>query len=322
MQNNSHNDHEITYKNPIRGITNIGDPFVLKANNYFYMYATSKPDTGFKVWRSPNLVDWEEKGMAYDKNQQPNVWGTGDFWAPEVIEYKNQYYMNYSARNKKGHLQISIATSKDPLGPFIDISTEIVHQEGSYIDGHMLIDEDGTPYLYYVKDCSENIIDGNHVSQIFVQQMNEELTELLGSPQLLIEQDHEWEGLDGNYQWNEGPFVLKHQHKYYLMYSANFFGGHDYSVGYATSDYPTGPFVKAEENPILAKDLSKQISGPGHNSVTIGPDNKTSYIVYHIHTDPEQPSGDRQMSIDRLYIEDGKLKVDGPTASEQTIQLS
>lgn len=36
--------------------------------------------------------------------------------------------MTYSARNKEGHLQISIAVSEDPLGPFKDCSENILRR--------------------------------------------------------------------------------------------------------------------------------------------------------------------------------------------------
>ncbi len=316
-------NHEktINYTNPVGGITNIGDPFVLKDGDKYFMYATSAATIGFRVWQSDNLVDWEEKGMAYDTGEQSNQWANGDFWAPEVIKYNHQFYMTYSARNLEGHLQISVAVSKDPLGPFKDISTEIIKQEGSYIDGDIFIEEDGTPYFYYVKDCSENVIKGKHISQIFVQKMNNDLTSLIGEPQLLLEPDQEWEGLNGDYQWNEGPFVLKHEKKYYLMYSSNYFASADYGVGYAVANNPMGPFKKAGENPVLEKDLKNGISGPGHNSVTTGLDGKTLYTVYHTHTFPEDPSGDRQMNIDRLYFENGKLKIDGPSYTEKKIMV-
>ena len=315
------NSKTLSYTNPVGEITNIGDPFVLKDGDSYYMYATSAPSYGFKVWQSANLVDWQESGTVYDISEQAEQWAYGDFWAPEVIKYRNQYYMTYSARNEEGHLQISVAASKDPKGPFKDISTEIIKQEGSYIDGHIFIEDDGTPYLYYVKDCSENIINNQHVSQIFVQKMNSDLTEVIGEPQLLLTPDQEWEGLNQEYVWNEGPFVLKHDEKYFLMYSANYFGSADYSVGYAVADNPVGPFVKADENPILSKNLENGISGPGHNSVTVGPDGESLYAVYHTHTFPDYPSGDRQMNIDRLSFENGKLKIDGPSYTERKIKI-
>jgi beta-xylosidase len=315
------NEKTITYTNPVGGMTNIGDPFVLKDGSKYYMYATSAATIGFRVWQSDNLVEWEERGMAFDQGEQSDQWATGDFWAPEVRKYNNQFYMTYSARNKDGHLRISIAVSNNPLGPFKDVNPDIIKQEGSYIDGDIFIEDDGTPYLYYVKDCSENLINGNHVSQIFAQRMTSDLTSLLGEPQLLLQPDQEWEGLNSDYQWNEGPFVLKHDNKYYLMYSSNYYASEDYSVGYAVADNPMGPFKKAKENPVLSKDVENGVSGPGHNSVTVGPDGKTLYAVYHTHTNPEDPSGDRQMNIDRLYFKDGKLKIDGPSSTKQKIIL-
>lgn len=306
---------EIYYNNPIGNMTDIGDPYILKDDGKYYMYATSAPGVGFLVWESDNLVDWEEYGLAYD-HMHSDLWATGDFWAPEVIKHGDTYYMSYSARNQEDSLRIAIATSDSPTGPFVDANPDLIADEGSYIDGHFFIDDDGTPYFYYVKDNYENIVDGKHVSHIYVQEMANDLLSLVGEPQFLLEPDHEWEDPNGDYQWNEGPFVIKHEDRYYLMYSANFFAGPNYAVGYAVSDNPMGPFEKSDTNPILTSDLSKGISGPGHNSVTKGLDDETLYIVYHIHTDPNNPSGNRRPAIDRLYFEDGELKVDGPTTDD------
>lgn len=40
-------------------ITGIGDPFILKHGDTYYMYATSAPD-GFRYFTSDNLIDWKE----------------------------------------------------------------------------------------------------------------------------------------------------------------------------------------------------------------------------------------------------------------------
>ncbi|OCL28772.1 glycoside hydrolase [Orenia metallireducens] len=309
---------EETYTNPVGEITDIGDPFVIKHQDQYYMYATSAPDFGFKVWESTDLVNWEEKALALDSGLEGNRWGTGDFWAPEVINYQDKFYMTYSARDEDGHLKIALAVSDNPIGPFINLKAPLFDRGMSYIDGHILIDQ-GVPYLYYVKDCSENIINGVHTSQIFVQEMSKDLLELKGEPTLVVEPSQSWEGISESWQWNEGPFVLKHEGTYYLMYSANVYSSSDYSIGYATADNPLGPWKKYKNNPILVKDLENGISGPGHNSVISSPDDSELFIVYHIHTYPDMPNGNRTMSIDRLYFEDGILKVEGPTSTPQPV---
>lgn len=309
----------VTYQNPIGTMTDIGDPYVLKDGDTYYMYATSIPHLGFMVWESKNLVDWEEAGIAYDHREQNEQWAINDFWAPEVIEKDGTYYMSYSARNQSDSLRIAIAASDSPTGPFIDANPDIIEEEGSYIDGHFFIDDDGTPYFYYVKDNYENIVDENNVSHIYVQEMSKDLLNLVGEPQFLLGPDQEWEDPQGEFQWNEGPFVVKEDNRYYLMYSANLFASSDYAIGYAVADHPMGPFEKSENNPILSKDLENGISGPGHNSVTIGLDNETLYAVYHIHTQPSNPSGNRRPAIDRIYFENGEMKIDGPTSDPQDL---
>lgn len=311
---------KIIFENSVGEMTNIGDPFILKDGDTYYMYATSMPSLGFKVWQSENLVEWEEKGIAYNHNYQSEKWAVSDFWAPEVIQKDDMYYLVFSARNFGGSLKTTIATSNSPTGPFIDTTVDIIGKEGSYIDGHIFIDDDETPYLYYVKDNFENIIEGKHISHIYVQQMSDDLLSLVGEANLILEPDQDWENPTGDYQWNEGPFIVKNENRYYLMYSANFFASSDYAVGYAVANNPMGPFEKSEINPILSSDLTNGISGPGHNSVTRGLDNKTLYAVYHIHTDPTNPSGNRRMAIDRLYFEDGKMKIEGPTTTSQELK--
>ena len=58
------------------------------------------------------------------------------------------------------------------------------------------------------------------------------------------------------------------------------------------------------------------IWAPQH--IFLYPDGKEMFIVYHSHADPQKPSGDRVVNIDRLYFdEDGRLKIKGPTRSPQ-----
>lgn len=45
-------------------ITGIGDPFILKHGDTYYMYATSAPD-GFLYFTSDNLIDWKEGEYCY-----------------------------------------------------------------------------------------------------------------------------------------------------------------------------------------------------------------------------------------------------------------
>lgn len=306
------------YTNPLSNITNIGDPYILKVGNKYYMYATSS-GSGFKVWESSNMIDWTDKGLALNKNDVSNQWGSGNFWAPEVKAYNHKYYMSYSAISPNGKMKIRIASSDSPLGPFINWSEPFFQSDDfSYIDADIFIDANKA-YLYYVKDCSTNILNGKHISQIYTVEIDTELKRIIGTPQMILSPDQTWEGLNKDWQWNEGPYVIKNDNLYYLLYSANVYNSSDYSVGYATATSPLGPWIKSTDNPILKKDIASKVSGPGHCCITTSPDDKEFFIVYHTHTFFDAPSGNRNLCIDRLIFSQHKIATIQPTRTAQPL---
>jgi beta-xylosidase len=76
----------------------------------------------------------------------------------------------------------------------------------------------------------------------------------------------------------EGPFMLKHNGKYYFMWSEGDWTGTDYCVAYAIADSPFGPFKRVGK--ILEQD-TKIANGAGHHSIIKGPGKDEWYIVYH-----------------------------------------
>jgi len=293
------------------GITNIGDPFVLNHQGVYYVYATSFFQ-GFYVWTSKDLKTFEGPFKAYEKSKRS--FGASDFWAPEVIVHDGQYIMHYSARDPKdGRLKIGVAKATSPLGPFIDVYDQQPMFDFGYavIDGHVFIDDDQKKYFYFARDCSEYVYEGRHESHLYVSMISDDLLSLKGDIIRVLQPSQPWEFKSGESRWNEGPFLLKHDGFYYLMYSSNFYASKEYAIGYATSKSPLGPFIKAEENPVLSY-VDQVISGPGHNSV-VKTEKGELLCVYHVHTHYDNPSENRQMFIDKLIFEKGKLKILGPT---------
>ena len=183
----------------------------------------------------------------------------------------------------------------------------------------MFVDEDNQAYLYYSRDCSENKYNGYNESHIYGVLLSEDRRSIEGEPILLTKPEQPWELQSGTWHWNEGPYVLKHEDKYYLMYSANFYSDPTYSLGYAVSDSPLGLFTKYEKNPILYSEQgSKKISGPGHHNIVNSPGDKVMYVSYHTHSVPVLGGGNRQMNLDVMgFREDGSIFINGPTISPQ-----
>jgi beta-xylosidase len=290
---------------------------VIQHDGRYYLFGTNASNTGFKFWESADLVHWTPKDWAYQETD--DSWAKSHYWAPEVKEYRGKFYMTYSAMPKRTdtpRLLIALAVSDKPAGPYEDLHAPWFDFGYSAIDGHIFVDDGGKPYLYFSRN---GVQDGYSFGIIYGVALADDLSNPVGEAVKLIEADQPWEKVRyAENRCNEGAFVLKHEGRYYMTYSANHTGFPHYGIGYATADKPLGPWVKAQENPIAATNPDVGVSGPGHSCVTRSPDGKEMFIVYHSHADPQKPSGERVVNIDRLeFDENGKLKINGPTRSPQ-----
>lgn len=300
--------------NPI-AIKDIGDPYVLTVNGTYYMYATSNFN-GFYCWKSDNLSDWSQPKICYEATDKS--FGNSCFWAPEVYEFDGKYYMYYTAQWKiqeQEALRIGVAVAGRPEGPFEDVLDETPMFDFGYgaLDAHIF--KDGAQnYLYYSRAGADHYVNGAKESDIYVVELGEDRISVVGEGKLILWPEQDWERkYEAEKQfWNEGAFVIKHQGKYHMMYSANFYVSKYYAIGGAVADSPMGPFIKYDNNPIL--ETNEVISGPGHNSVVTTPEND-HYCVYHAHTDYNNPSGDRQVYITPLTFADGKICLEHPKIS-------
>ena len=308
---------EITYTNPVGPQPiHMGDPFAFFANGKYYLIGTTNPSEGFQIFESTNLTNWQPKGWAWKKAE--NSWATDAFWAPEICAYQGKYYMTFSGMTAAKRLLMGLLVSDTPEGPYKELHTPWFDYGYSAIDGHIFVDEDGSPYLFFSRNGTQ---DGYGYGVIYGTPLAKDLSKPAAEPVLILEASQPWERVDWEHnRCNEGPTVIKHNGKYYMTYSANHTEYPHYGVGYAVADKPLGPWVKAKENPILASQLDLGVSAPGHNSIVRSPDGTEFFLVYHTHADPKKPSSDRVVNIDRMIFDkDGRLIIKGPTRSPQPL---
>lgn len=290
-------------------VTDIGDPFIVKTDTAYYMYATSFVAEGFKVWKSLDLENWEDLGVCLDLNDS---WTCQDYWAPEVIFHNGNYIMHYSARRKQdGSLRIGVAVSKDPEGPFTDAHNGPMFDLGyAAIDGHVFIDDDGQAYFYFSKDCSENYVTSTlRASQMCVCRLTDDLLNIASEPVTLFGPSENYDFvMVGDQAWNEGPYVLKQDGVYYMTYSANCYATRDYCICLAKADSPMGPFQKAAGPILTCGEPGEDFSGPGHNAFFYTHEGKLQ-MTFHIHTYEDAPSPNRKACICDAQLCDGTIKI-------------
>lgn len=266
------------------------DPFILRASDgRYYLYCTSEDGSGFPVRSSADLLNWTEHGLAL--RAKDGRWANDTFWAPECYELGGKYVLLYSANWKDNPTQalenyrIGAAVADTPVGPFVEMSDRPIFDPGYPIIDANLYQEGGRYYLYYSRCCYEHNVDGLEESWIYGVELKPDFSGVIGEPVLLLRPEQPWEGRSAaatGRRWNEGSFLMKAGDRYLMTYSGNFFGGPDYAVGYAVGETPLGPFVKAEENPILER--YGDVTGTGHSCMLHSPEGQL-LICYHGRTE-------------------------------------
>jgi len=249
------------------------DPMVIHAGSAYYAYAThtpwEKPGRVFPVLRSSDLVNWSYVSDAFTTAP---AWGTGDWWAPDVVQRVSTFYLFYTGHDRARVHCLAVATASRPAGPFTDRGVLACGDAtaSGYIDPMVHVDDTGA-WLYFS-------VDRPHHS-ISVLPLAADLLGVTGPRIELFGVTQAWEHGPA---WTtvEGPFMLRRGGEYDLFYSGNDWRN-DYAEGVATASSPTGPFVKSAANPILHG--TPDLRGPGGASLFDGPAGQT-WLAYHAWT--------------------------------------
>ncbi len=302
-----------TYTNPVYD-GYFADPFVMEIEGVFWAYGTGRHtgDKVFEVLYSEDLVSWKSIGGALIPLENDAGF---EYWAPEVAEHQGTYYMYYSGGRDEQH-RLRVATAERPEGPFRDTGIALTGDDPFTIDAHPFRDDDGSWYLYYARD----FLEGERVGTALVVDRLVTMMQLAREPSTVLRASAEWQlyrrrrqMYGGTYDWYtvEGPFLRKHDGRYYCFYSGGAWEEANYGVSYAVADAPSGPFVDASEGgPTILRSVPGQIIGPGHNSIVRGPDGN-DYIVFH--------AWDAQRSARRMFVERLDWTADGPVCGGPTL---
>ena len=94
---------------------------------------------------------------------------------------------------------------------------------------------------------------------------------------------------------NEGPEVLSHDNKLFLIYSASGCWTDFYALGMLTANANSDPMDpaswKKSAEPVFKQSKENSVYAPGHNSFFTSPDGKESWILYHANSEPGQGCG-------------------------------
>ena len=265
----------------------LADPFILLDKGTYYAYGTHSRN-GIEFYTSTNLKEWKFGGLALHKDDS---YGEKWFWAPEVYHIDGVYYMFYSADSRT-----CVATSDSPAGPFEQVVQKPLIDGYKNIDNTLFIDDDGTPYMFYVRV--------EKPFKICVAELNKDLQSIKKEcVAICISPTQSWERK--SQRINEGPSVFKHNGLYHMLYSGNGYTSQYYGIGLATAKNIKGPWRKSKLNPILQ--FPGELVGAGHGAPFYDKKGRMHY-VFHAHNSNEKIHP-RCMYIARMSVKGDKVNI-------------
>jgi beta-xylosidase len=273
------------------------DPEGVIFENEYWIYPTYSAKYEKQVFldafSSPDLVNWTKHPHVLDT---ANVkWAKRAVWAPSIVEKGKKYFLFFGANDIQSDSEyggIGVAVADKPQGPFKD------HL------GHPLIDKfhNGAQPIdqFCFKDGDQYYLIYGGWRHCNIAKLKNDFTGFVpfddGSTFKEITPDN----------YVEGPFMFKHNNKYYFMWSEGGWTGPDYCVAYAIADSPFGPFKRVGK--ILQQD-PKVATGAGHHSIIHSHNSSNWYIVYHRRPLTEKDGNSRETCIDQLFFDEkGMIK--------------
>jgi len=254
------------------------DPAAHVFEGALYIYPSHDIDTGaaaddlgtqyamqdYHVFRQ-NSPDSEavDCGVALHVRDVP--WAEKQMWAPDAACKDGRYYLYFPAKRADGIFQIGVATSEKPAGPF---KAEPRAIEGSYsIDPAVLADADGSFYMvfgglwggqlqkYRDNRYADTNVEPNEDAPALgprIARLSADMKQFAEAPRELVILDEQGLPLragDHARRYFEGPWMHRHQGRYYLSYST----GNTHLLCHAIGDSPYGPFHYAGQilTPVL-----------------------------------------------------------------------
>lgn len=240
---NAHND--LSYRSG-------ADPAVVEFRGEYYMFVTRS----MGYWHSTDLLNW--------RFIEPEKWYFQGSNAPAAFNYKDSVL--YVMGDPSGSM--SVLYTDDPRRGNWKATPAILH---NLQDPALFIDDDGQAYVFW---GSSNVypIRAKKLDRSKRFRPSEETYELFN----LDGKKHGWERFGENHSdtvlggYIEGPWLTKHNNRYYMQYAAPGTEFNVYGDGVYTSDSPLGPYTYAPNNPVIYKP-GGYANGAGHGSIVQGP---------------------------------------------------
>lgn len=269
------------YLNPIFA-GDYPDPSIIRdGENYYVVHSSFEYYPGLLIWHSKDLINWSPVTSALYSY-------VGSVWAPDLVKYKNKYYIYFPANN-----EIYVVSAPAIEGPW----SEPVNLNIDSIDPGHFVDETGKRYLYFSN--------GSYVA------LSDDGLSVIG------EMKHAYDGWPIPREWTiecfclEGPKVAKRDDYYYLTVAEGGTAGPatSHMIISARATTPFGPWENSPYNPIeRTLDNSERWWSKGHGTL-FDDVNGNWWMIFHGYENGHYNMGRQTLLQPVEWTDDGWFKI-------------
>ena len=299
-----------TFTNPL--LPTGPDPWVIFKNGFYYYMNTT--GTNLTIWKTRSIADLKtaKKKIVW----RPPTLGpySHDIWAPELHFLNGKWYIYFAAdagTNQTHRVWVIENASADPQQGEWTMKGKLTDSSDKWAIDPTVFENGGKMYTAW----SGWEGDVNGVQSIFIAELENPWT-VKGQRSKISTPEYPWEKMgDRDRQLkrdpernpaldvdepvhidvNEGPEVLQHGDKIFMVYSASACWTDFYELGMLTaltSDDLLNP-ASWKKSPVAMfwQSPKAHAYGSGHNSFFKSPDGKQDWIIYHANPEANQGCG-------------------------------
>ena len=221
---------------PDPSVCRVGDLYYLATSSFTYF-------PGVPIFRSHDLVTWEQIGNVLDRPSQLELGGVEyasfGVYAPTIREHDGQFFMTTTVSGSRRGGTFFV-TTQDPDGPWSDP----VGVDVPGIDPDLAWDDDGDCWMHFAGDG------------IMGARIDDQTGAVVDRPV------RTWSGT--GLQYPEAPHLYRHGGYWYLLIAE---GGTErgHAVSVARGPSPAGPWEGCPANPIVShRSTAHPIQNTGH----------------------------------------------------------
>ena len=318
-----------TFTNPL--LPSGADPWCIHKDGFYYY--TNTTGRNITLWKTTNMGDLKSAEKKIVWAPPPTGPYSKEIWAPEIHYLHGKWYVYFAAdsgNNFNHRLYVLENSSKDPLlGNWI-MKGKLTTPGDKWAIDASVFENKGKIYLLWSgwKD------DVNGEQDIFIAKMKNPWTTkgkrtLVSAPTYKWEQNGDLSNPNDvkHVNVNEGPEILKHRNKIFLIYSASGCWTDTYALGIITANanadlMKASSWIKAD-HPVFKQSPANSVYAPGHNSFFKSPDGKEDYILYHANSKPGEGCGPHRSSRAQKFTwyPDGSPNFGEPVAEGVALPL-